>query len=152
MLRLQVVALAAATLLAAGCGGGGGTSVEDYEDAVVTTRERVDSSLERVTQAQSLDEVLERMNQAAIAINAGADDVDQTGAPEKFEEETEQLVTGLRQLATDLEATAAQMREPGFTELLTGGQGLTFESWTRVNRVLAKLREQGIDVEPLARH
>jgi hypothetical protein len=152
MLRLLVVALAAAALLAAGCGGDGGTSVEDYEDAVVTTRERVDSSLERVTQAQSLDELVERMDQAAIAINAGADDIDETGAPEKFEDETERLVTGLRQLATDLEATGAQIREPGFTELLTGLRGLNFESWTKVNGALRTLREQGIDVQPLARH
>jgi hypothetical protein len=152
MLRFLVVALAAAVLPAAGCGGDGGTSVEDYEDAVVTTRERVDSSLERVTQAQSLDELVERMNHAAIAINAGADDIDETGAPEEFKDETEQLVTGLRQLATDLEATGAQIREPGFTELLTGLRGLNFDSWTKVNSALGTLREQGIDVQPLARH
>ena len=152
MVRALIVAVATVAVVAAGCGGGGGTSVAEYEDAVVTTRERVDSSLERVTQAQSLDDLLERMDQAAIAIEAGADDVDQTGSPEKFEDETKRLVAGLRQLATDLEATAAQIRQPGFEELLTGLRGLNFESWTKVNRVLGELREQGIDVEPLARH
>jgi hypothetical protein len=152
MLRLLIAAFAAIAFGAAGCGGGGGTSVAEYEDAVVTTRERVDSSLERVTQAESLEDLLERMDQAAIAIEAGADDVDQTGAPEKFEDETEELVAGLRQLSTDLEATAAQIRQPGFTELLTGLRGLNFESWTKVNRVLGELHEQGIDVQPIARH
>jgi hypothetical protein len=152
MVRTLIVAVATVAVVAAGCGGGGGTSVAEYEDAVVTTRERVDSSLERVTQAQSLDDLLERMDQAAIAIEAGADDVDQTGSPEKFEDETKRLVTGLRQLSTDLEATAAQIRQPGFEELLTGLRGLNFESWTKVNRVLGELREQGIDVQPLARH
>jgi hypothetical protein len=138
--------------LAAGCGGSDQPSLAEYESSVVSARDRVDSALAIITQAQSLDELLDRMGDAALTIDRAADDVDETGAPQGFDDETEQLVDALHQLSTDLEGTAEQIRQPGFEDLLLGTRGLSFESWTKANRVLANLRTQGIEVRPLARH
>jgi len=148
---LALALLSAVALAAAGCGETT-TSVEDFEDAVVTTRERVDFALERITKAQTKEEFLSRMDEAAVAIDAGARDVEETGAAEGFDDEADRLVSGLHALSTDLEATADQIRQPGFENLLSGVRGLSFESWVKVNRALGDLREQGIDVQPLAKH
>ncbi|HEU5264049.1 MAG TPA: hypothetical protein VFU34_05390, partial [Gaiellaceae bacterium] len=58
----------------------------------------------------------------------------------------------LQQLAFDVQATADQIRQPGFSDLFTGTKGLSFESWDAVNRALAALGRQGIEVVPLTRH
>lgn len=150
-MRVLAVALAVAAM-AAGCGGGGAMSKADYAAKVRNTRDRVDFALARITQAQSHDELLDRMTEAATFIDRAADDLDKAGAAKGFEDETKTLVAALRQLSTDLAATAEQAREPGFQDLLSGATGLSFESWTRANRALQRLRQEGIDVQPLARH
>ena len=63
----------------------------------------------------------------------------------------ERLVDQLGQLAADIQGTADQARVPGFEDILPGSQGLNFESWDEINAILAELRRQGIEVEPLAR-
>lgn len=132
----------------AGCAGG--PSRSEYEAEVQETRDRVDSALAHVTQAQSRPQLLSRMDDAALTIERAAEDLDGAGAADGFEDETEALVKALRQLSVDLAATAAQIRQPEFGDLL--GSGLSFESWTKANGVFQKLRRQGIDVQPLARH
>lgn len=144
--------IAAFAVLAAGCGGSSPPSAEAYERAVVDTRDRTDFSLERVTQATSKKQFLERMDEAADAIDDAAGDLDDLGAAKGFENETDGLVDALKQLSTDVGATAEQIRQPGFDELLTGTRGLSFESWDKVNGALRKLRKQGIGVRLLARH
>ena len=44
------------------------------------------------------------------------------------------------------------MQQPGFTDLLQGTRGLSFDSWTKVNALLADLRDDGIAVPALERH
>ncbi len=126
--------------------------MEELERSVVSTRDRIDSSLARITQAQSKDELLERMQEAAAAIGAAAGELERDGAPADYEGDVAELVDSLRQLAVDLEATAEQIGEAGFEDLLTGAEGLSFESWERVNLALARLNRQGIAVAPLGRH
>jgi hypothetical protein len=149
---VAAVAVAVAVVGLALGGSDGPTSVEDYELAVVNSRDRTDFALGRLSRAQSLDELLERMDEAAAAIDGAAGDLDDEGAPDTFEDENEDLVRELHSLAEDVEGTAAQLRVPGYEDFLLGAQGLDFESWDKVNAILAELREQDIAVQPLSRH
>jgi hypothetical protein len=155
---LVLVAVAVAAAVAIGVaaftlgGGDDAASSEDYELTVVNTRDRTDFALSRLSRAQSLEELLERMDEAAAAVDSAAGDLEGAGVPDTFEDETERLVEQLRMLATDVQGTADQARVPGFEDILSGAAGLNFESWDRINAILTELRRQGIEVQPLARH
>ena len=62
-------------------------SVQEFEQSIVTTRDRVDFALERITRAESRDELLGRMDEAADTIDAAAGDLDDVGAPRAYESE-----------------------------------------------------------------
>jgi ABC-type enterochelin transport system substrate-binding protein len=151
MRRLSLLLLAVvAIVLAAGCGG---SSRDDFESSVIDTRNSVDGALTHITDnPSSKEELLSRMEQSAVAIDRAAERLDQEKAPDEFEAEQDQLVKAYRQLGVDIDAAAKSLREPEFENLVTGSQGLSFESWNQANRVLGKLRTQGIDVKPLGRH
>lgn len=152
MLRLLSVTLAVAgALVLTGCGGGE-PSVADYEQSVVAARDRTDYALARITRAKSLDELLIRMDEAEAVIAGSADELDDNGAPDIFVEENKRLVTSLRALANDVGLTADQVRLPGQKNFLTGARGLSFENWDKVNRALASLIGDGINVQLLGRH
>jgi hypothetical protein len=151
--RLFFVSLFLAVIVVvSGCGGDGTPSVQELERSIMSTRDRVDLVLARITRAQSKNELLERMDEAAAAIEAAAGDLERGGASTGYESDVDKLVDSLRQLSFDVEATADQIRQPGFGDLLTGARGLSFESWDSVNLTLAGLRRKGIDVAPLERH
>jgi ABC-type enterochelin transport system substrate-binding protein len=153
MLRLPVaLLLVAAAVLAAGCGRDSVPTVSELGQSVVLARNRVDLVLARITQAQSKDELLERMDEAAVVIDRAAEDLGDDGVPRGYEGEVEELVESLRQLAFDVQATAGQIREPRFDDLLAGTRGFSFASWDRANRALAALDRRGVEVAPLERH
>lgn len=153
MPRHVIVALVAAALtVTAGCGGGRALTMDEFERSVVSARDRADFVLARITRAQSKDDLLERMDEAADVIDDAVRDLEDVGAPERLDSELTALIESLRQLAFDVQATADQIRQPGFSDLLTGTKGLSFESWDAVNRALAALDAEGIQVAPLARH
>ena len=151
MTRAALAGLLAAAFLS-GCGGGDPATAEELTAGVVATRDRVDFALASVTRAQTRDEFLERMDEAADTIADGAGDLDDAGAPESFEREAAALVDALEQLAFDVQATADQIRQPAFEDAFEGTRGLSFESWNEVNAALAELAERGILVAPLERH
>lgn len=140
-----------AALAVAGCAGGG-PSRSEFQADVRETRNRVDSALAHITQAQSREDLLNRMDEAALSIDEAAEDLDDAGAAEGFDDEAGELIAALHQLAIDLSGTAEQIRQPEFADVLNTTRGLSFESWTKANRVIRDLRRQGIDVRPLARH
>lgn len=150
LLSFLVTAAVAATL-AAGCGGGG-ASAEEYEEAVVTARNRADGALARMQAATSEEDFLTRLDQAGTLIDDAARDLGDTEAPDELADENKRLIRHLRELAAALKGTAGTARDLGFDRLLKGANGLNFESWDRVNAVLADLRRQDIDVQPLSRH
>ena len=147
-LSLLLVALA---LLVSGCGGGGTSSPEEFSDAVVLNRNRVDFALTRITRADSIDELLARMDEASAVIGKAGDELADAGAPNDFQPEAATLVKSFRQLSVDIQATADQARIPGFENLLTGNglQGLSFDSWDDANKALAGLAGKGIPVSIL---
>jgi hypothetical protein len=130
----------------------GPSSTEDYEAAVLNARDRTDFALGRLSRAQSVEELLERMDEAAAAIDGAAGDLADETPPAEFEDETDGLVKHLEVLGQDIQATADQARVPGYEELIFSGGGFDFESWDEINATLAKLRKQGIVVPPLSRH
>ena len=148
--RLSLLLVAAA--LAGGCAGSDRPSRAEYQAVVVATRDDVDGALAYITQAESLDDLLGRMEQASETVDQAGDELAEADVAKGFDDENQELADAFRGLAIDLDGTAEQMREPGFDELLTGAQGLSFENWTKANRVLARMREQGVKVPPLERH
>ena len=148
-----IVLLCAAGVSVAGCAGGDSApSQSDYAASVVTTRNQVDGVLARITQAQSKEELLKRMDEAAVVIDDVATELEDGGAANGFEDATSQLTDALHQLSVDLAAFAHDARQPGGEALLLGGPGLNFDSWDQANAAPASLQKQGIDVEPIGRH
>jgi hypothetical protein len=147
-----ILALGAVTILA-GCGGSGSVSQDDFERDVVAARDQVDGALAHITDNPSgKEELLDRMDQAATEVDRAAEELDRREAPEGLDDERVELIEAFRQLAVDLSQTAEQIRQPDFSGLLEGTQGLSFQSWVDANDVLTELREQGLDVRPLGRH
>ena len=126
--------------------------MEEYEEAVVSARDRTDYALARITRAKSMDELVERMDEAGVAIAAAANDLEDHGAPDVFVGENEKLVKALEALGNDVGLTAEQILQPGFEDLLTGARGLNFENWDKVNLALASLVGDGIEVDLLSPH
>lgn len=150
---LLVPLLVLVTVLSCGCGESRTPpSAQEFEQSIVLTRDHVDFALARIAHAGSKDEFLERMDEAADTIDGAAQALEGAGAPKRYETELGDLVGALRQLAFDVQATADQIREPGFGDLLVGTRGLSFESWDAVNRALAALRAKGVEVRLLQRH
>lgn len=125
------------------------TTQADYQTAVVNTRDRVEFALSRLPKAQSREELLDRMDEAAETIDDAAGDLGDHGSPSGLESPHERLVDQIAQLSVDIQGTADQARIPGF-DILKDADGLDFESWDRINSILAELRRQGIEVDPLA--
>jgi len=150
--NVLLVLLAALLLVATACGGSGDPSPEAYSDAVVVNRNRVDFVLARITRAKSQDELIARMDEAALLIGKAGDELDDKGAPADFQPEADDLVKSLRQLSVDIQATADQVRQPGFENLLQGTRGLSFDSWDDVNKALAGLAGKGVQVSILRKH
>ena len=75
-----------------------------------------------------------------------------TVSSQALADEHERLVEQIGVLAGDVQGTADQLRVPGFEDILTGAQGLNFESWDEINAVLVKMKGQGVVVPLLSRH
>ena len=152
MAAVVVAAAAAVAVVGLALGGGGeATTKADYESAIVNTRDRVDFSLGRLSKAQSLEELLTRMDEAAETIDDAAADLDDLTPPDALEDQHRRLVQQLESLAGDVQGTADQARTPGFEDILSGAAGLDFPAWDEINSIFAELRRQGIDVQPLER-
>lgn len=154
MPRLIVYALVAMLVLVVAACGGADTEPTDaeYTQAVVSAVDRTDFALARVTRAKSMDELIARMDEAGVVITAAAGDLEALGAPEVFVEENEKLVKSLKALGNDVSATGEQLAQPGSETLLTGAQGLSFDSWDQANLALGSLIGSGLAVQTLQRH
>jgi uncharacterized membrane protein YdfJ with MMPL/SSD domain len=149
--QLQPLAalVAAAVALLGGCGGGG-ASKEDFQAEMVAARDRVDSGLEQVTNATSVEDLLARLRIAAAEVRSAAQDVNEADAPDGLSDEKNRFETTLRTFSDEIVSTVTTL------ETLEGAasstQGLDFQGWTDVQKRLAELRRQGIRVPPLERH
>jgi len=150
---VTIAALVAAVVLGRAIAGDSKPSSRaDYQVAVVTARDRADFALGRLSKAKSLEELTTRMDEASAEIDKTAKELDDTTPPADLESQNGRLVADLESLAADVQGIADQLRVPGYDDFLKGAEGLNFPSWDKVNKVLAELHRQGIDVEPLSRH
>jgi len=157
-MRLRVVGLGLVAVVVAllavavgGCGGSEGASKDDFAASVTQARDRVDYALAQITQQKTRDAFLDQMVASSKLIDDAADDFESGGSAEGFEGKSEKLVKAMRQLAVDLNATAEQIRLPGYESLLDA-KGLSFGSWDAINATLAALNKHGVEVAPLGRH
>jgi hypothetical protein len=142
--------LAALSLGLAACGGDDSGDLDDYESSIVETRDRVDTALAGISEAQTRADFSKRMEQASVVISRAADDLEEVEVADGFEDENTDLTEALRALSNDLEKTAEQLRLT--PELFNTAEGLGFEGWTKANQILRGLGRQGIAVEPIANH
>jgi hypothetical protein len=150
--RFLIVLLLAVSLVATACGGFGAPSTEEFSDAVVLNRNRVDYVFGRIARADSVEEFLTRMDEAAIVIGKAGEELDKLGAPDDFQPEADDLAAAFSQLSVDIQATADQARTPGFEGLITEMNAISFDSWDQANKALAGLAGKGIPVSILQRY
>ncbi len=150
--RFLVVLLLAVSVVATACGGFGTPSVEEYSEAAVLNRNRVDFAFGRIARADSLEEFLTRMDEAAIVIDKAGEELEKLGAPDELQPEADDLAAAFRQLSVDLEATAAQARTPGFEGLVTTMNAISFDSWDKANKAIAGLAGKGVEISILQRY
>ena len=149
--KVQLLALltVAAVALLAGCGGGG-ASKEEFQADMVAVRDRVDSGLEQVTNATSVEDLLARLRIAAAEVRSAAQDVNEADAPDGLGDEKRRFETTLRTFSEEIVSTVTTL------ETLEGAaaetRGLDFDGWNAVQTRLAAFRKQGIQVPPLERH
>ncbi len=145
------LALVALAMLLGGCSSTPTLTKSEFQDSVKKARDRTDYALAQITQAKSRDDFVNRMETSADLIDDAADDFSNAGAAKGFEDEHDQLTEHFHQLGADLRGTAAQVKLPGYEDLLNA-KGVSFKSWVQINATLAKLGKRGIAVEPLGRH
>ena len=148
MLRLVIPCLAALALLA-GCGGGG-ASKEEFQQDVVDARDRVDAGLEQVTKAGDFEELLDRLEIAAVETRKASTDLGEADAPSDLREAKRQLQEALAALSEEIVGTVETFDSLGPAVPIT--RGLNFDAWNTVQNELADLRAAGIAVQPLGRH
>lgn len=149
------VALAAALAVAVAFlafGGSGTASRADYQTEVRNARDRVDYALARITRSDSIEELIERIDEASVVVGATADELDDAPVAEGFEREHERLVRTLEAFSDELAGTAAQFQDPTFAPSLSGLTSLGFLEWENVNKILGEMRKKGLRVQPLERH
>ncbi|MGH3137425.1 MAG: hypothetical protein ACRDPV_13140 [Gaiellaceae bacterium] len=153
-----LVAVAVAAVLAVAVagialgGGGGSASRDEYQKTVVTARNQVEFALAKLGRVQTAQQLLEALEDAAVVLDNAAASLDEAGIADGLEDEHEKLVEALRGLSSEVSGTAATLRDPAFAETIPRLTSLSFPQWELVNRTLGELKEQGIDVELLARH
>ena len=141
--------LAAAIALLAGCGGSG-ASKDDFQTDMVAARDRVDSGLEQVTNATSVEDLLARLRIAAAEVRSAAQDVNDADAPDGLGDEKQKFEVTLRTFSDEIVATVTTLET--LEEAASATQGLDFKGWNDVQKRLAELRKQGIQVPALERH
>jgi hypothetical protein len=150
---VAIASLAVIVAVLAGCGGSSTATKDDYATSVVKARDRVDYALTQITVGKgSLATLLDRMDNAAVLIDAAAGDLDKAGTAKGFDDETTQLVAAFHALARGLEGVASDARQPELGGVLPSINSLEFPGWVKANRVLRKLNGQGITVQPIGSH
>jgi hypothetical protein len=154
---LVIVAAVAGGFIAIGLavvllGGDATASRTDYQATVVNTRDRVDFAYARIARSSSIDELIERMDEASAVIGKTASDLDEAGVADGFEDTNARLVTKLQAFSNVLHSTAEQFQDPTFGSAIGGINSLSFPEWDEVNKVLAELKAKGIQVDQLERH
>jgi hypothetical protein len=158
--RLIVIAgvIAAAALAAViamvALGGGRETATKaEYQATIVNARDRVDFAYADITKSDSVENFIERLDEASVRVGAVADDVSGAAVAEGFEDLNDELAERLNAFSSALAATADQFEDPssagfGLESITSFGLG----EWDDVNATLTEMQKKGLKVELLGRH
>ena len=151
---IVVAASLAAVVAMSAFGGGKGTATKaEYQATIVNARDRVDYGYAQITKADSVENLIERLDQASAAIGATAGDLDGAAVAPGFEELNDRLVAKLRKFSDALAATGDQFADPSSAGFgLDSITSLGFGEWDDVNAILTEMQKKGIKVELLQRH
>ena len=149
---LAVAVVVAAVAAVATRGGGEETSAAEYEVAVVEARDRVDFALNRIATPTSQEDLLNRIDDAGGVAKSAARNLDRLSVEGELGAENDRLVRTLEAFSAELTGTAATLRDPAFGDAADSVRTLSFNEWTRINAILKRLQNQGVDVELLGRH
>jgi hypothetical protein len=155
MIAGAIVAAAVAAVIVMNAGGGGTTTATkaEYQATIVNVRDRVDFAYADITKADSVENLIERLDAAGATVGAIGGDVSDAAVAEGFEDLNEDLADTLERFGGSMQATADQFRDPtsaGFG--LENLNSLGFEEWDEVNEILTSMQEKGLEVELLERH
>lgn len=125
---------------------------QEYQVTVRKIRNRVDYSLEQMARSTSLEELTQRLGEAAEAVDAAADDLSDAPVAPEVEEQHKQLVKALNGLSGELAGAAATLGDPTFEDTIPFLRSLGFPTWDQANEALEGMRKRGIDVELLQRY
>jgi predicted nuclease with TOPRIM domain len=167
--RILVALGAAAVLAAAGCGGSGGgesLSKEEFQAAVVDVGMVLEAAFDEIAEETtavgedigSLDEAGAAFEALAVSIEEGsaaleqaADDLDELEPPDEAKDANDELASGLRALAADLDELAAALEGGDFTQILELGRELqeiaTSDAGKQIEGAIEELKSLGFDVE-----
>lgn len=148
-LLVSISLLSVQLMILPGCGGDGASKAEFQQD-VVDARDRVDAGLEQATAAGDFDELLDRLEIAAVEVRKAATDLGDAEAPSNLKTDKRELEEALRALSEEILNTTETFDLLGPNVPIT--RGLNFASWNAVQAELADLRDAGVSVEPLQRH
>jgi hypothetical protein len=123
-----------------------------YQESVVLVRDRIDFALARIGKSQSPEELVNRIDEASVTVDAGGEELADLDAPTELTKQNDKLVRTLGAFSDELAGTADTIRDPTFEPALHGLNILSFKQWVVLNRVLGELQQAGVHVEPLARH
>jgi hypothetical protein len=125
----------------------------EYQETVVGARDRVDFAYAQITKADSVENLIERLDEASAAIEDVADDLSAAAVAPGFEDLNAELASKLQDFSDALAATADQFQDPSSAGFgLDSITSLGFTEWDDVNAILVKMQEKGIEVTLLERH
>jgi chromosome segregation ATPase len=151
MLRSALLTTSAlAALLLAGCGDSGRSSKSDYEQRVRSIYADIQEAFQK-TNVTSTTLLADRIEAAQGTLRSSADELEEIEPPEQVEEETEELVEGMREYADDLdelhEAAVRGDRAP--VEAFTSGVAKN-EAVKRMAEAAEEMKFKGYDLGPIA--
>lgn len=146
--------MAIAVVIAMTAMGGDKTATKpEYQATVVNARDRVDYAYAQITKADSVENLVERLNEASVAIADIAGDVGNAAVAPSFEDLNAELDARLTKFSGALAAVADQFEDPSSSGLgLETLTSLGLSEWDDVNATLTKMQKKGIEVALLERH
>jgi ABC-type transporter Mla subunit MlaD len=149
-----VAAVVAVVVAMAALGGGPGTATKaEYQETIVNARDRTDFAFAQITKADSVENLIERLDEAGAAVGDVSGDVSGAAVAEGFEDLNDRLADKLEAFSGALQATADQFEDPSSAGFgLENINSLGFSEWDDVNAVLTEMQDKGLEVELLGRH
>lgn len=146
------VAAVVAVIVAVVAKGSESVSTAEYETTVVQARDRLDAALARIATPTSKEDLFNRIDDASSVAGRAARRLDEVTVDGELGEQNDELVRTLNSFSAELSGTVDTLRDPTLSATSDNIESLSFKQWDRVNTILGRLQDQGIDVKPLARH